>query len=137
MSGRPPKKRIDDSPWPVDMFESDPRMDKLLDAQGWVGFGVYFYLCQQAYGTDGYFLRWGFDDSATTARKMGGRICAQTVLGAVEDCLSAGLFEKELFDRFGVLTSREMQRRYFALISDRICKAADERLLLGESRPEK
>ena len=135
MPGRPPKKRVDSSTWSVEMFENEPKIDKLLDAQGWVGFGVYFYLCQRAYGTDGYFYRWSFDDCATIARKMGGGISAEKIRDVTEDCLLIGLFEKKLFEQFGVLTSRGIQKRYFDMISGRTCKGADERLLLSESPP--
>ena len=37
MAGRP-KKRIDYAGWSVDIFSNDTKIDKLLDAQGWVGF---------------------------------------------------------------------------------------------------
>lgn len=53
MAGRPPKKGIDYAGWSVDIFDNDTKIDKLLDARGWEGFGVYFYLCQRAYGGEG------------------------------------------------------------------------------------
>ncbi len=78
MAGRS-KKRIDYSGWSVDIFSNDTKIDKLLDAQGWEGFGVYFYLCQMAFGGEGYFYEWCYDLCATTARKMGGGVGAGTV----------------------------------------------------------
>ena len=77
--GRPPKKGIDYAGWSVDIFDNDTKIDKLLDAHGWCGFGIYFYLCQRAYGGEGYFYRWGYDDCASTSRKMGGGIGSGTV----------------------------------------------------------
>ena len=106
---RPPKVSIDYAGWSVNLFDNDPKMDKLLDAQGWCGFGVYFFLCQRAYGSDGYFYKWCYDDCATTARKMGGGIGAGTVKEAVDYCLRIGLFDEGLFVRWGVLTSRGIQ----------------------------
>ena len=79
MAGRPPKEGIDYVGWSVDMFENDPKIDKLLDAQGACGFLVYFYLCLRAYGSNGYFYRWSYDDAATTARKIGGGVGSETV----------------------------------------------------------
>ena len=105
MAGRS-KKRIDYSGWSVDIFSNDTKIDKLLDAQGWEGFGVYFYLCQMAFGGEGYFYEWCYDLCATTARKMGGGVGAGTVKETVDYCLRIGLFDKGLFDRWGVLTSR-------------------------------
>lgn len=117
--GRPPKKGIDYSGWSVDIFDNDTKIDKLLDAHGWCGFGIYFYLCQRAYGSEGYFYRWGYDDCASTSRKMGGGIGSGTVREAVGYCLQIGLFDQGLFDRWGILTSKGIQRRYWEVVKVR------------------
>ena len=127
MAGRPPKKGIDYSGWSVTVFDNDTKIDKLLDAQGWIGFGIYFYLCQRAYGSEGYFYKWGYDDCASTSRKMGGGIGAGTVKETVDYCLQIGLFDKGLFDRWGVLTSRGIQRRYWEVV-----KARDVRAVISD-----
>ena len=119
MAGRPPKKGIDYAGWSVDIFDNDTKIDKLLEARGWNGFGIYFYLCQRAYGGEGYFYRWSYDDSASTSRKMGCGISAGTVRETVGYCLRIGLFDKGLFDRQGILTSRGIQRRYWAVVKER------------------
>jgi hypothetical protein len=116
---RKPKKRIDYAGWSVDIFSSDTKIDKLLDAQGWVGFGIYFYLCQMAFGSDGYFYEWCYDLCATTARKMGGGVGAGTVKETVDYCLQIGLFNQRLFDRWGVLTSRGIQKSYLQVLQSK------------------
>ena len=121
MAGRP-KQGIDYSGWSVDIFDGDKKIDKLLDAKGWKGFGIYFFLCQRAYKTNGYFYEWGYDDCATTARKMGGGINSGTVKETVDYCLQVDLFDKGLFDRWGVLTSRGIQRRFWTVLSERRSK---------------
>ena len=118
MAGKP-KKRIDYAGWSVDIFSTDIKIDKLLDAQGWIGFGVYFYLCQMAFGSEGYFYEWCYDLCATTARKMGGGVGAGTVKETVDYCLQIGLFDKGLFDRWGVLTSRGIQRSYLLVLKSK------------------
>ena len=134
LAGRPIKSRIDYAGWSVDMFDSDTKIDKLIDAHGWVGFGIYFYLCQKAYGSDGYFYRWGYADGASTARKMGGGIGSKTVCEVVGYCLQIALFDAGVFDRWGVLTSRGIQRRYCVAASERKNKivAAEYWLLSDE-----
>lgn len=127
MAGRPPKRGIDYAGWSVDIFDNDTKIDKLLDAHGWCGFGIYFYLCQRAYGGEGYFYRWGYDDCASTSRKMGGGIGSGTVREAVGYCLQIGLFDQGLFDRWGVLTSRGIQRRYWEVV-----KARDVRTVISD-----
>ena len=121
MAGRP-KQGIDYSGWSVDIFDGDRKIDKLLDAKGWKGFGIYFFLCQRAYKVNGYFYEWSYDDCATTARKMGGGISSGTVRETVDYCLQVDLFNKRLFDRWGVLTSRGIQRRFWAVLSERRSK---------------
>ena len=127
MAGRPPKKGIDYSGWSVDIFDNDTKIDKLLEARGWEGFGIYFYLCQRAYGGEGYFYRWSYDDSASTSRKMGCGISAGTVRETVGYCLHIGLFDKGLFDRQGILTSKGIQRRYWEVV-----KARDVRTVISD-----
>lgn len=121
MAGRP-KQGIDYSGWSVDIFDGDKKIDKLLDAKGWKGFGIYFFLCQRAYKVNGYFYEWGYDDCATTARRMGGGISSGTVKETVDYCLQVDLFDKGLFDRWGILTSRGIQRRFWAVLSERRSK---------------
>lgn len=124
MAGRP-KKRIDYAGWSVDIFSNDVKIDKLLDAQGWIGFGIYFYLCQMAFGSEGYFYEWCYDLCATTARKMGGGVGAGTVKETVDYCLHIGLFDKRLFDKWGVLTSRGIQKSFLIVLKSKNRKGAE------------
>lgn len=124
MAGKP-RKRIDYAGWSVDIFSNDTKIDKLLDAQGWIGFGIYFYLCQMAFGSEGYFYEWCYDLCATTARKMGGGVGAGTVKEAVDYCLQIGLFDKGLFDRWGVLTSRGIQKSYLVVLKSKNRKGTE------------
>lgn len=113
------KKKIDYAGWSVDIFDNDTKIDKLLDAHGWIGFSVYFYLCQRAFGDEGYFYRWGYDDCASTARKMGCGISSGTIREVVGYCLQIDLFNRMAFDRWGVLTSRGIQRSFWTVASGR------------------
>lgn len=136
MSGKA-KRKLDYAGWSTDIFYNDTKIDKLLDAQGWIGFGIYFFLCQKAFGSDGYFYKWGFDDCASTARKMGGGVGSGTVKETVDYCLHIGLFNKRLFDEWGVLTSKGIQRSYWAVAKSRRDKAvAKELWILEESECE-
>lgn len=132
MAGKP-KKKLDYAGWNTDIFENEPKIDKLLDAQGWVGFGIYFYLCQRAYGSEGYYYRWSYDDVATTARKMGCGIRSETVKQTVALCFQIGLFDKRLFEEFKVLTSRGIQKKYWLVASERTDRSViDELWLLND-----
>lgn len=118
MAGKP-KQGLDYAGWDVHLFDDDNRIDELLDSQGWLGFSIYFYLCQKAYATDGYFYRWSYSNSATTARKMGGGIGSDNIKQVVALCLRIGLFDDRLFEGEGVLTSKDIQTRYMLAIEKR------------------
>lgn len=136
MAGKP-KNGIDYAGWSVNIFDNDTKIDKLLDAHGWIGFSIYFYLCLRASGGDGYYYKWCFDDSASTARKMGCGLRAGTVRETVGYCLQIGLFDKRLFDRWGVLTSKGIQRSYWAVLKTRRSKTVFRELwLLDDSECE-
>ena len=106
---RHPKKGIDYSSWDVDVLLGDTDIDKLMESQGCAGFTVYFYLCQMAYKFEGYFLKWSYDDAATTAKRVGGGVGSEAVIQTVNLCLRLGLFHKGLFDKYSILTSRRIQ----------------------------
>lgn len=127
---RTPKRGIDYAPWNTDIFENDTKIDALIDAQGWAGFSIYFYLCQKAYASDGYFYRWSYANAPTTARRMGGGIGSETVKQTVALCLRIGLFDSKLFDRENVLTSKGIQRAFLATATNRKLKQADQSLFL-------
>lgn len=124
------KKKIDYAGWSTDIFDNDTKIDKLLDAQGWVGFSIYFYLCQRACGSEGYFYRWGYDDCASTARKMGSGIGSGTIREVVGYCLQIDLFNKRAFEGWGVLTSKGIQRSFWAVASERRSRTVYKELWL-------
>lgn len=131
MAGRA-KQGLDYAAWSTDIFDNDTKIDKLLEAQGWYGFDIYFYLCMRAMGSNGYYYKWCYDDCASTARKMGGGISAGTVKEAVDYCFQIGLFNRVLFDEWGVLTSRGIQRSYWLVLRTRRSRRVYKELWLLE-----
>ncbi len=129
---RPRKLGIESAHWDVHILEDDTKIDMLIDAQGYGAFTIYFFLCQKAYA-NGYFYRWSYPDAATTARKIGGGCGSETVKQVVSLCLRIGLFDKSLFEREKVLTSKGIQRRYMMAIQKRSCKEVDDKLWLLDS----
>ena len=110
MAGRPPKEGIDYSEWDVNLFD-DPKIERLIDSQGATGFLVYFYLCQQAYAQNGYYLTWGYEHAASSARRVGGGVSSKAVESTVRLCLRLGLFHDSLFVGHEILTGRGIQKR--------------------------
>lgn len=119
MAGQP-KQGLDFAAWDVHIFDDDERFDVLIDAQGWSGFGVFFYICTKAYATNGYYYEWREKTSAAAiAKRMSGGIKSDTVKQVVQLCLQIGLFDNGLFDRERILTNKMMQERYMYAIEKR------------------
>lgn len=119
MAGQP-KQGLDFAAWDVHLFDDDERFDVLIDAQGWDGFGVFFWICTKAYATNGYYYEWREETSAATiAKRMSGGIKSDTVNQVVKLCLRIGLFDNGLFDRESILTNKMMQKRYMYAIEKR------------------
>lgn len=119
MAGQP-KQGLDFAAWDVHIFDDDERFDVLIDAQGWSGFGVFFYICTKAYATNGYYYEWREKTSAAAiAKRMSGGIKSDTVKQVVQLCLKIGLFDNGLFDRERILTNKMMQERYMYAIEKR------------------
>ena len=114
------KGGLDFAAWDVHLFDDDERFDVLIDAQGWDGFGVFFWICTKAYATNGYYYEWREETSAATiAKRMSGGIKSDTVNQVVKLCLRIGLFDNGLFDRESILTNKMMQERYMYAIEKR------------------
>lgn len=114
MAGQP-KRGLDFAAWDVHLFDDDERFDVLIDAQGWDGFGVFFWICTKAYATNGYYYEWREGTSAATiAKRMSGGIKSDTVNQVVKLCLRIGLFDRE-----SILTNKMMQERYMYAIEKR------------------
>lgn len=119
MAGQP-KRGLEFAAWDVHLFDDDERFDVLIDAQGWDGFGVFFWICTKAYATNGYYYEWREETSAATiAKRMSGGIKSDTVNQVVKLCLRIGLFDNGLFDRESILTNKMMQERYMYAIEKR------------------
>ena len=94
--GRPPKRNLNYSTWDVNVLENDTSIDNLIDAQGPAGFLCLLCPVPKAYATDGYFYRWGYDNAASTARKLGGGLKSTQVRAIVDLCVSFRTFRQSL-----------------------------------------
>ena len=83
------------------------------------------------YASNGYYYAWRYDDAPTTARKMGGGIGSETVRNVVGLCLQIGLFDKDLFDRESILTSRGIHTGCWTKKSPRVLSFMPKMLFLS------
>ena len=116
----------------IDYFPLDVTLDvkfELIEAEfGLTGFGVIVHLLQEIYGKAGYYIEWTEEVALLFARKIG--LGGSVVSEIVEASIRRGMFDKEKYERFRVLTSKGIQKRYFEAVSRRKVLEVDYNILL-------
>jgi len=117
----------------LDFFPLDVSLDnkfKLIEAEfGITGFGVVVHLLQEIYGQEGYYIEWTEEVALLFSQRcgMGCNAVSEIVMASVR----RGMFDKELFDKYNILTSRGVQKRYFEAVCRRkSLKVRDDILLV-------
>ncbi len=97
----------------LDYFPMDVNVDdnlELIEAEhGVVGFGIVVKLWQKIY-SQGYYVVWDNDTSLLFSRKN--NTDQNLINSVVNSCISRGIFEKRLYKKYGIITSRGIQKRY-------------------------
>lgn len=97
----------------LDYFGLDVVLDdkiELMEAEyGLEGFAIVIKLWQKIY-MEGYYIDWEEDHAVLFGRKINTEITL--VNSVVTACLSRGIFDKEIYENFKILTSKGIQKRY-------------------------
>lgn len=104
----------------LEYFPLDCVMDdktELIEAKyGIIGFGIIIKLFQKIY-SQGYYYRWGEEESLLFSKRI--NVDNNLLNDIINDCLRWDLFKKDIYEKFGVLTSRGIQKRYIEATSRR------------------
>ncbi len=105
----------------VPYFPLDVTLDtsfELIEAEfGIKGFGVIVKLFQLIYGEEGYYAEWTNEVRLLFAKKN--MLSERLVSEIVERAVQRGIFDKDKFDQYQVLTSRGIQSRYLKAVGRR------------------
>lgn len=101
----------------LEYFMLDCTMDskvKLLQAKyGLPGFAIMIKIYQKIYGEHGYYCKWNEDEMQIFMIDNGIHSDDTKLVEAVVDmCIEKGIFDKSIYDSFGVLTSKGIQTRF-------------------------
>ena len=109
---------------------------ELIEAEyGIIGFGVVVKLFQKIYGQNGYYIEWTDEVALLFAKRVG--LGGGVVSEIVQASIRRGIFDKELFKRYGILTSKGIQKRYLEAARRRkSVKIKSEYLLLDCAKNE-
>ena len=116
----------------LDFFPLDVCLDRkfeLIEAEyGLTGFGVIVHLLQEIYGKEGYYIEWTEEVALLFARRIG--LGGSVVSEIIEASIRRGMFDQQIYDKYHVLTSRGIQKRYFEAVSRRKNLEIDYNILL-------
>ena len=116
----------------IDYFPLDVTLNakfELIEAEfRLTGFGVVVHLLQEIYGKAGYYIEWTEEVALLFARKVG--LGGSAVSEIIEASIRRGMFDKEKYDKYHVLTSKGIQERYFEAVSRRKTLEVDYNILL-------
>ena len=123
----------------LDYFPLDCQLDdkfELIEAEyGLTGFAVVVKLFQKIYGQNGYYTEWTSEVALLFAKKIG--LGGNAVSEIVEASVRRGIFDKELFGKYHILTSAGIQKRYLEIVSRRkSSKIKNEYLLVNYAQNE-
>lgn len=83
---------------------------RFIQNQGLAGYAVLQLLLDKIYYEEGYYIKW--DGNALDDFAYDLKLQSSKVSEIVKYAFHLGIFDKEKFDKFGVLTSLEIQRNY-------------------------
>ncbi len=113
LMARPPKQGLD-------YFPLDTELDtkfKLIEAEfGLTGFAIVVKLLQMIYGGFGYYGEWTTEVALLFSQNCGGgKVVSEIVRAAVK----RGIFDKGMYEKYSILTSKGIQERYFTAVNRR------------------
>jgi len=104
---RQPKQGLDYFPLDV---HTDDKIELLEAEHGLTGFAIYVKLLQKIY-SEGYFYKIGEDELLLTARRL--NVDINPLNDVINSCIKRNLFNNVVYEKYNVLTSRGIQKRYF------------------------
>lgn len=112
--------------FPLDV-ENDDKLDLIEAEFGLTGFAVIVKLYQRIYKL-GYFCEWNDEVALLFGKRIGtgGKAVSEIVSAAIR----RSLFDEEIYRKYGVLTSRGIQKRYFEIVARRKNVEVEQRYLL-------
>lgn len=113
--------------FPMDCVMNDAM--KLLEAEfGLTAFAVVVKLWQKIYAGRGYYCEWTREVALVFSQEVG--VGANVVSEILSSAFKRGIFDRDLFDKYSILTSDGIQKRYFEAVKRRKRIEADSRFLL-------
>lgn len=125
--GRPTKQGIDYFPLDVGFF-TDIKVRKISRACGSQSASILICLLCNIYRNNGYYILWDKDMPFVIADEVG--VSEGAVNEVVIKALQVGFFNEELYNKFNILTSNGIQKRYILATYQRKESSLNEEYLV-------
>lgn len=103
----------------TDFFHSDKKVKIIKGEFGAKGVIILLYTLCAIYSDKGYYMEWGNDDCYLMSDDLGCD-CSPNLIGEVINrCVKRGIFNEEVFNASGVLTSHGIQIRFLKAAAKR------------------
>lgn len=112
----------------------DEKVELIQAEFGLKGLAVVVLLFQQIYGEKGYYTTWDEERSLLFAAKASASGDINLIKEIVAACIRRNIFSKELFQKYGILTSTGIQKRYLNATARRGKVTMKKEYLLVEVR---
>lgn len=124
----------------LDYFELDCNLDekiRLIQAEyGLKGFAVVVLFFKEIYGGQGYYMSWDRERLLLLVSENGiADGDANLIWEISQACIRRGIFSAELFEKYQILTSKGIQKRYFRAVARRGKVEAKKEYLLIKVTP--
>lgn len=98
----------------LDYFSMDTNIDtklELFEAEhGLLGFGFIVRVFQKIYG-NGYYYEWNEDEKLLLSKQI--NLDIEQIDIYINSAFRRNIFDKELYEKYKILTSKGIQKRYF------------------------
>ena len=103
----------------TDFFHTDKKVKLIKSEFGSKGVVILIYALCAIYSDKGYYAEWGEDDCYLWSEDLGCD-CSPNLIGEVINrCVKRGIFDEDVFNAFGVLTSHGIQIRFLKAAAKR------------------
>ena len=113
---RPIKEGVDYFSFDVG-FLQDIKIKAVMNAYGGIAALILIALLCNIYKDKGYYIRFSDELTLVVAVDIGTKEC--TVTDVILKAVKVGFFDENIFEKYGILTSKGIQKRYFAIVSRR------------------
>ena len=115
----------------IDYFTVDVQLEdkvKLIEAKYKLeGFGLWIKLLKKIYQHN-YYIKWNEERALLFSNEV--NVDINLLNDFIKDCLQWGIFNKKLYNKYNILTSRGIQKRYFEATKRRNEVEVDKDFLL-------